>query len=104
MEEHGCVAVGVQYEVAVVYAARFAVFSRPCYNPLEERQSVLFEPFGMPLHAHDCLVLCAFDGFYHAVRRERRGAEVLAGFVHHLMVEGVDGYLLLIIYSMYRGV
>ena len=60
------------------------------YQPLEDGQAILAQPFRMPLYAQYALVLCALNRFNYAVRSCGDGAETFSRVIDSLMMEGID--------------
>ena len=60
------------------------------YQPLEDGQAVLAQPFRMPLYAQYALVLRALNRLNYAVRSCGDGAETFSRVIDSLMVERID--------------
>ena len=73
----------------------------PCltHQPLEQGQTTV-HALGMPLHAHNRLVLHTLYRLDNAVGSGSGHTESLSCISHRLMVEGVDSYLFLAIEGM----
>ena len=67
-------------------------------QPLENLQSFFFQPFRMPLHTENLLILATLYSLDNMVGRFGDGTQMIARFAYRLMVERVDKNLLLIIY------
>ena len=67
MEEHRRVAVSVERQHARVHLLRLAILPCPVNEPLEQWQSVFAEPFRMPLHSDDALMLRTLHCLYVAI-------------------------------------
>ncbi len=67
-------------------------------QPLEISSILLLQPFRMPLHTENLLILVTLYSLDDAIGRFGDDAHMLARLAHRLMVERVDENLLLIIY------
>ena len=86
-EEHRCVAMRVDCHHLVVQSLCLVEFSGTFHEPSEERQSVVAEPFRMPLHSEDALVFAALHSLYHPVFCPCRRLHPPAAAAHGLVVE-----------------
>ena len=59
-------------------------------EPLKERQTLLFHPFGMPLHAKQGFMLGAFHRLWDAVDRSCNETKLATSMANSLMMERVD--------------
>ena len=73
-----------------MHLLRLAILCCMLRQPLEQRQTVVAEPFRMPLHANDALELTALHGLNDAVNRRCGRGKMVAGIDDGLMVERVD--------------
>ena len=89
-KEHWCVTMAVKGQHMTVQAFCFAEFCTAFRKPLEEFQPLFFEPFGMPLHADNCLLLTTFHGLNDAIGCSCGDMELLSAFSYSLMMERVD--------------
>ena len=87
-EEHRRVAMGVEGNHALMEQLGLMELRSLANHPFEDGESA-FEPFGMPLHAHDALLLRTLDGLDGAVGGSGRHPETLSGIAYGLMMEGV---------------
>ena len=88
MEEHRRVAMRVEGNNAAMEVLCQMKLGGLAHYPLKDRQSA-FEPFGMPLHAHDALLLIALDGLDGTIGGGCRHPKTLTGSTECLMVERI---------------
>ena len=102
-EKHGGVAVGVEGEHTVVDTVGLAIAGGLAYEPLEQGLTI-GQALGVPLDTDDRLILAALHGLDDAVGRGGHGAELIAGVIDCLVVEGVNLYLCCLISNGDKGV
>ena len=88
-EEHRRVAMGVERQNFFMYLFGFVIVTCFFHEPSKELQALFLQPFRMPLHAQNRLVLGAFHRLDGAVGSRRRDAESLPGVVNGLMVQRI---------------
>lgn len=67
------------------------------YQPSEQRLAIGLQPFGMPLHAQQRLVLVALYGLDNAVGSQRAHLQFRPWCAYGLVVEGVDVDVLVVV-------
>ena len=97
-EEHRRIAMCIKNKDALMQLLRLIKLGSLSSKPLEYLQSVFLQPFRMPLHTEDRLVLATFHSLYDAISRFGDAAQFISRHTHSLMMEGVDKNLLAIIY------
>ena len=97
-EEHRSITMGIERKDALMQLLGCIKVVSLINQPLENLQSFFFQPFRMPLHTENLLILATLYSLDNMVRRFGDGAQMLARLAYRLMVERVDKDLLLIIY------
>ena len=89
-EEHRCIAMGVECENFIMQLLSNTKLTCLFYKPTEYLLSILLQPFWMPLHTENRLVLAALYGLDDVVGRTGNDTEALAGLAHCLMMKRID--------------
>ncbi len=97
-EEHRSITMGIERKDALMQLLGCIKVVSLINQPLENLQSFFLQPFRMPLHTEDLLILATLYSLDDMVGRFGDGAQMLAWLAYRLMVERVDEDLLLIIY------
>ena len=106
-EEHRCVAMGVEREDRMMHTFRTLEQLRFIHDPGEDIATGVpgvAQTFGMPLHSENRLVLRGLHGLYHSVGRPCRHSEARGHLTYGLVMERVDGQLLLAVDAGDKGV
>ena len=97
-KEHRSVAMGVESKIAGMKLLGSIELVCPFYQPTEDFLTFRLEPFWMPLHTENRLVLAALYGLDDVVGRTGNDTEALAGLAHSLMMKRIDHDALAAIY------
>ncbi len=100
-EEHRSITMGIERKDALMQLLGCIKIVSLINQPLENLQSFFFQPFRMPLHTENLLILATLYSLDNGVRRSGDGAQMLARLAYRLMVERVDKDLLRL-YILYK--
>ena len=96
-EEHWRVAMRVEHDVCIMKRLGLGIQLGFVYQPSEQRLAIGLQPFGMPLHAQQRLVLVALYGLDNAIGSQRAHLQFRPWCAHGLVVEGVDVDVLVVV-------
>ena len=89
-EEHRRVTMAVKREDFAVKCLGSLELPAALREPFKQFQSLVAHPFGMPLHAHERLLLGAFHRFNHTIGCRGYDMEMRTAVFHRLMVKTID--------------
>lgn len=100
-EEHRSITMGIERKDALMQLLGCIKVVSLINQPLENLQSFFFQPFRMPLHTENLLILATLYSLDNMVGRFGDGTQMIARFAYRLMVERVDKIFSLL-YILYK--
>ena len=89
-EEHWCITMGIKGYDMLMQSLCLLKGASLVNKPLENRKTIISEPFRMPLNSHNWFVLSTFYCLDNTIRRGSSSPETLSWIIDCLMMEGIN--------------